>query len=187
MVHMPQEKSSVFLFELLKLALLAILIVLPVRLFVAQPFLVSGASMNPTFADGQYLIVDQLTYHFQEPKRNDVIIMRYPKKPSEFFIKRIVGLPDETIRIQNGVISVQKDAGEWQVLEQPFVKNEGNGSDMLVALGKDEYFVMGDNRPESSDSRSWGTLPRSDVIGRAFFRLLPLSELTFFPGAYTAE
>ncbi len=180
---MPEEKSENFFTELLKFVLVAAVIVIPVRLFIAQPFIVSGASMDPTFRDGQYLIVDELTYHFEEPKRGEVVIFRYPKDPSQFFIKRIIGLPGETVIVNDGRVSVTKTDGSTVTLDESYVVNRGNGGDDIFTLGDDEYFVMGDNRPESSDSRVWGNLPREDLVGRAFLRLLPIQKIGVFPGS----
>jgi signal peptidase I len=138
--------------------------------------------MKPTFESGEYLIVDELSYRVGDPQRLDVIIFRYPKNPEEFFIKRIVGLPGETVRISGGTVTVITVAGEKLELSEPYVVNEGNGGYLETTLEQNEYFVMGDNRPESSDSRVWGELPRENIIGRAFLRLLPLSTLSLFPG-----
>ncbi|MDB5225089.1 MAG: signal peptidase signal peptidase [Candidatus Adlerbacteria bacterium] len=182
---MPQENSDSFFTELLKFVVVAAVIVLPVRLFVAQPFIVSGESMDPTFKNGQYLIVDELTYRLEDPKRGDVVIFRYPRNPSEFFIKRIIGLPGETVTIQDGTVSVMGADGSAVALNEPYVKNIGNGRDSSYPLGADEYFVMGDNRPESSDSRIWGVLPRENMIGRALVRLLPVGDAGVFPGSAT--
>jgi signal peptidase I len=182
---MPEEKSENFFTELLKFALIAIVVVVPIRLYVAQPFIVSGASMYPTFENGEYLIVDELSYHLGEPERLDVIIFRYPRNPSEFFIKRIIGLPGERVVISGGTIAITTAEGTELELTEPYVENTGNGGRVDVVLGEDEYFVLGDNRPESSDSRVWGKLPRENIVGRAFVRLLPLSNLDFLPGHAT--
>src|ERR1700690_3702201 len=179
---MPQEKGDSFFTELLKFALVALVIVIPVRFFVAQPFIVSGASMDPTFATGQYLIVDELSYRFDAPQRGQVIIFRYPKDPSQYFIKRIIGLPGETVQIQNGDVYITEVSGKKFKLDESYVTNRGNGADRSVTLPAGEYFVMGDNRPESSDSRSWGLLPRENIIGRAFVRLLPVQNISILPG-----
>ena len=174
---MPKEKSENFFTELLKFALIALVVVVPVRLFIAQPFIVSGASMVPTF-----LIVDELSYRFEAPKRGDVIIFRYPKDPSQFFIKRIIGLPGETVVLTQGTVSVQKTSGESVLLEESYVVNQGSANQSYkVPAG--EYFVMGDNRPESSDSRTWGFVPRANIVGRAFLRLLPVQTIDLFPGS----
>lgn len=180
---MPQESSENFFTELLKFILIAAVIVFPIRLFVAQPFIVSGASMDPTFRNGQYLIVDELSYRLQSPGRGDVIIFRYPKNPKEFFIKRIIGLPGETVSIRGNTITITEAGGKTAVLTEPYVINQGNGSTDSYPLRADEYFVMGDNRPESSDSRVWGVLPRDNIVGRAFARLLPLDAIGLFPGS----
>lgn len=180
---MPEEKSENFFTELLKFALIAVVIVIPVRLFIAQPFIVSGASMVPTFENGEYLIVDELSYRLNDPERGDVVIFKYPKDPRQYFIKRIIGTPGETVRIDHSVVSVQEVDGDWIELDEPYVVNEGNGGNLEMELDEDEYFVMGDNRPESSDSRVWGVLPRENIVGRALVRLLPLSTLSLFPGS----
>jgi signal peptidase I len=182
---MPQENRENFFTELLKFAALALLIVIPVRLFVAQPFIVSGESMVPTFQNGQYLIVDELTYHFESPARGEVIVFRYPKDPSQFFIKRIIGLPGETVHIADSGISVTKPDGTTEQLDESYVVNLGNGGSRDYTVPSGDYFVMGDNRPESSDSRSWGFLPRGNIVGRAFLRLLPFSNFGIFPGSAT--
>ncbi|MCX6820145.1 MAG: signal peptidase I [Candidatus Adlerbacteria bacterium] len=180
---MPEEKSENFFTELLKFALVALVIVLPIRLFVAQPFIVSGASMVPTFEDAQYLIIDEATYHFEQPKRGDVIVFRYPKDPTQFFIKRIIGLPGETVHVLNGTVSVSKVDGSTVQLDESYVVNQGDGSNKDYSVGTSNYFVMGDNRPESSDSRSWGTVPRENIVGRVFLRLLPVQTANIFPGS----
>ena len=179
----PEVKENSF-WELIKFALLALLIVVPIRTFVAQPFIVSGSSMVPTFHDGQYLIVDELTYRFHEPERGDVIIFRYPKDPKKYFSRRIVGLPEETRVLQDHYTLIKNNEfPNGFALEEPFVKNTASNS-LTVTLKKDEYFVMGDNRVASSDSRVWGTLPRKLIIGRAFLRLLPVTEAAILPGDY---
>jgi len=184
---MPEGQQDNYFTELLKLALVAAIIILPIRLFVAQPFIVSGASMDPTFASGQYLIVDELTYKFEAPARGEVIIFHYPKDTTQFFIKRIIGLPGETVSIQDGSIYITETNGKSIELNEPYVKNAGNGSNMVKKLGTGEYFVMGDNRPESSDSRTWGILPAKDIVGRAFLRLLPYNQIGIFPGSTAAQ
>ncbi|MBP7770407.1 MAG: signal peptidase I [Candidatus Pacebacteria bacterium] len=184
---MPQEQSDSFFTELLKFVVIAAVIVLPVRLFVAQPFIVSGASMSPTFENGEYLIVDELSYRFEAPSRGDVVIFRYPRDPSEFFIKRIIGLPGETVIIAGGQVSVKQANGETITLTEPYVINMGNGRDTTVEVDQNSYFVMGDNRPESSDSRIWGLMPRDNLIGRAIVRLLPIQHADIFPGKTTYQ
>lgn len=176
------QREHSFLSELINVALLAALIVLPLRLFVAQPFIVSGSSMDPTFANGDYLIVDQLSYKLNNPHRGDVIIFRYPNDPSKYFIKRVIGLPGETITIRGNITTITgPEHDEPLTLEEPFVEFSSS-NDISVTLEKDEYFVMGDNRRASSDSRVWGPLPRDNIVGRAFLRLLPANHIGILPG-----
>lgn len=184
---MSEEQRENTFTELLKFALVAVIIVLPVRLFIAQPFIVSGASMDPTFDNGQYLIVDELTYRFDTPERGDVVIFKYPKDPSQYFIKRVIGLPGETVRISTSNVSITKTDGDTVTLDESYVVNKGNGGNLTVTLKDGEYFVMGDNRPESSDSRVWGTLPKENIVGRALVRLLPLQTATILPGSTPAQ
>lgn len=171
--------------ELFKFTILSLIIVLPVRFFIAQPFLVSGASMVPTFEDGEYLIIDEISYYFNEPKRNEVIVFRYPNNPSKYFVKRIIGLPGETIIVKdNDVLIKNKDNPEGFYLEQPFVKNlDIQSRDMETILSEREYFVMGDNRMASSDSRDWGPVDKKYITGHVFVRLLPVNRVTLFPGS----
>ena len=177
-------KKENLVFEIFKIVLIALIIVAPIRLFIAQPFVVSGASMNPTFKDSQYLIIDQLSYGFDEPQRGDVIVFRFPLEPSKFFIKRIIGLPNETIDIQNQTVTIStKENPEVFVLDEPYlVLGNMRGDFLKTTLSSEEYFVMGDNRKESSDSRSWGTLGREYIIGRALIRLFPITQFSILPG-----
>lgn len=180
-----KESRGTFVDELVKFSLIALVIVLPIRLFVAQPFIVEGSSMVPNFHNGDYVIVDQLSYHLADPKRGDVITMKYPEKPSVFFIKRIIGLPGETVAVQGSVVTIIDANGVATVLNETYLPEATRGKDFgntTVTLGQDQYFVMGDNRTESSDSRIWGPLPSENVIGKAFIRLFPFDGITIFPG-----
>lgn len=179
-----QQKSESFFGELIRFTLIALAIVIPVRLFVAQPFIVSGASMDPTFADGEYLIVNQLTYRFEDPQRGDVVIFKYPKDESKFFIKRVIGLPGEKVIIDGSEVTiVNKEHPDGFALKEPYIGSIREDS-MSVTLKSDQFFVMGDNRKQSSDSRMWGTLPRKDIIGTPFVRLFPLNRVGILPGDY---
>jgi signal peptidase I len=174
--------------EIVRFSIIAILIVIPIRMFVAQPFIVSGASMDNTFQSGQYLIVDQVSYYFEEPKRGEVVIFRYPKDPSKFFIKRVIGLPGDTLTIENSrVIITNGDYPDGFVLDEPYIKSMDAPQNLDETLGAREYFVMGDNRDESSDSRSWGVLQEERIVGRAFLRLFPPSQVEYLPGATEIE
>jgi signal peptidase I len=168
--------------EILTFIILAIVIVVPIRLFIAQPFVVEGASMYPTFNSGDYLIVDELTYRFNEPKRGDAVVFRYPNDPKVFYIKRIIGLPNEIVHIDKGKTTITKTDGISLTLDESYVVAEDATYTLDRTLGADEFFVMGDNRPRSSDSRTWGPLPREDLMGRAFIRLLPPNNVGVLPG-----
>lgn len=184
---MHDDKRENFFIEMLKFAFIALVVVLPIRLFIAQPFVVSGSSMEPTFENGEYLIVDQVTYALREPERLEVVIFHYPKDPSKYFIKRIIGLPGETVIVGPDGVQVETATGGTLALGEAYVVNRGNGNFGRYTLKDGEYFVMGDNRPASSDSRVWGGLPKEDIVGRAFVRLLPPRAIEFLPGSVRAN
>ena len=139
--------------------------------------------MSPTFENLDYLIIDEISYRFIEPARGDVIVFHYPLNPSIFYIKRVIGLPGEAVSISRGIVSVKSEGGVQEALDESYVTIEDATYTKNVALAEGEYFVMGDNRPNSSDSRTWGALPKKDIVGRALLRLLPLSKTSFFPGS----
>jgi len=168
--------------DLFMLAFLVIVVVIPIRLFVVSPFVVDGESMHPTFEHLDYLVVDELLYRFRAPARGDVIVFRYPTDPSIFYIKRIIGLPGETVSIDHGAVTITTATGVELMLTEPYIVNEDATYTKDVSLNAGEYFVMGDNRPNSSDSRVWGPLPKKDIIGRVDLRLLPIGKSGFFPG-----
>jgi len=170
--------------ELARFALLALTIVIPIRIYIAQPFIVSGSSMVPTFEDGQYLIIDEISYRFNDPKRDDIIVFRYPNDPKKFFIKRIIGLPNETVDIKGNTVTIKnKEHPDGLVLDQSFIENISNNNTHFE-LQDGEYFVMGDNRSASSDSRYWGAVSKKLLIGKVFLRLLPISKIGILPGSY---
>jgi signal peptidase I len=166
--------------DLLRFAFICLLIVIPFRMFIAQPYIVEGSSMDPTFKNGDYLIVDQISYDFILPKRGEVIILKFPEDTSRYLIKRVIGLPNETVSIKNGKVTIRKGSEET-VLDESYVRFEKSDT-MEYKLGDNEFFVMGDNRAASSDSRIWGAVPSEDVVGRALLRLLPLHSVDFLPG-----
>ena len=170
-----EERKENAIWEFIKVIVVSLAIVLPVRIYIAQPFIVSGASMEPNFYNGEYLIIDELTYEFRPPERGEVVVFRYPLNPSEFFIKRIVGLPKETVEVKSGKISINGVA-----FEEPYIENSPETlPDIKIMLDEGEYFVLGDNRPHSSDSRFWGALPKEKIMGRAFLRLWPIAKSGF--------
>lgn len=166
-------------FELLKIVIVAALIVLPIRYFIFQPFIVKGESMVPNFHSGDYLIVDELSYRIGNPKRGDVVVLKFPLDNSQHFIKRVIGLPGETIDIEDGKITISKEGKSLNLDEAKYlsVNSKTNGT-LHIALNASQYFVLGDNRQFSYDSRSWGALPREDIIGRALFRIFPLTAIS---------
>ena len=171
--------------EILKFAIIALVIIVPIRLFVAQPFIVKGDSMVPTFENKDYLIVDQISYRFNEPRRGDVIIFRYPNNPSRFFIKRIIGLPGEEVIIEGGSVRIiNEDHPTGFILNEPYI-NDALFGQQSTDIGEDEYFVMGDNRPASSDSRVWGPLHEDYIVGRALIRLFP--KMKGHPGDFRGD
>lgn len=181
-VATPQKEEHPVV-EIIRFSIIALLIVIPVRMFVAQPFIVSGASMDTTFHTGEYLIVDQVTYHFETPERGDVVVFRYPKEPSKYYIKRIIGLPGDTITIDGSEVTIiNEEYPTGLILNEPYIKSMERGSPQEDTLGEREYFVMGDNRDESSDSRSWGFVQEEQIIGRAFLRLFPPTRFDVLPG-----
>ncbi|MFA6251701.1 MAG: signal peptidase I [Candidatus Paceibacterota bacterium] len=172
------------IWDLIKYAIIALIIVIPIRTFIVQPFVVSGDSMVPTFHDGEYLIVDELSYLIGNPERGEVIIFRYPNDTKRFFIKRIIGLPNEEIKIQGDQITViNKENPKGFQLTEPYI-SEKFDTTISLKTGDNEYFVLGDNRNRSSDSRVWGVLPGKLIIGRAYLRLLPFKEASYLPGYY---
>jgi signal peptidase I len=171
--------------DLIKFAVLALAIVIPIRMWIAQPFVVSGESMYPTFDNGQYLIVDEISYILGHEHRGDVAIFRYPNDTKRFFIKRVIGLPNEKIIVkEDSVTIINKEHPEGYVLKEPYLNEKIFGPTGEYTTGPNEYFAMGDNRNRSLDSRSWGVLPKSLMVGRAYLRLLPLKEISYLPGVY---
>lgn len=167
-----------FIWEIAKIVIIAMLIVVPIRYFVFQPFFVRGQSMEPNFHNGDYLIVDELSYQFRAPQRGEVIVFKYPNNPTQRYIKRIVGLPGETVVIQDNQILIYQD-GASQLLDESsylaeFLQTPG---DVEFFLDENEYFVLGDNRSLSSDSRRWGALSEEGIVGRVFLRAWPFAAL----------
>ncbi len=180
---LPPKKAN-FWKDTAIFAIIALAIILPIRFFVAQPFIVDGSSMDPTFASNQYLIVDELTYRFEPIERGDVIIFKYPNDTSKYFIKRVIGLPGETVQIEGSkVIITNKDHPLGFTLTEKYVAPTNITSNKLtITLSNSQYFTMGDNRAASFDSRSWGPLDKKYIIGRPFMRLFPFNQISFLPG-----
>jgi signal peptidase I len=163
-----------------KTILFALAIVLPIRYFLFQPFIVSGDSMVPTFHTGDYLIVDQISYRFREPMRGEIIVFRYPRDVSHRYIKRIIGLPGETVEVSDGKVKIINNEEEVVLVEE-YLSVDATTGQALSVLGPDQYFVLGDNRYASSDSRRWGVLDEEYIIGRSLIRLFPQTRIFAAP------
>jgi len=166
--------------------IVALALALVIRFFVAAPYIVVGSSMEPNFDNWNYLIVDRLTYDLKAPERGDVVVLNLPQDTGRALIKRIIGLPGETIELKGAepaVIIIDKEHPKGATLKEPYISaaNYGGTSNISVTLGQDQYFVLGDNRRVSADSRTWGILPRSDIVGRVLFRLYPFDGIGVFP------
>jgi signal peptidase I len=148
-----------------------VIVVLPIRFFLFEPFLVKGESMEPNFHNFDYLIVDKLTYHLRQPQRGEVIVFRPPFEDRVYYIKRIVGLPLEKLVIEESKITVfNKEHPQGFVLNEDYLRNHYTSGKIEVNLGPDEYFVLGDNREVSYDSRKWGPVKREKIVGRVVFQ-----------------
>lgn len=172
-----------FIWETVKIVIISLIIILPIRYYVIQPFYVKGASMEPNFYDHEYLIINEISYRFEEPTRGDIVVFHYPKSPADFFIKRIIGLPGEKVRIKNNSIVIYNDKNpdgfvlnESEYLEAGTLTN----GDLEVYLEEDEYYVLGDNRVSSLDSRSFGPIKRDDIIGKTWLRGWPFDRIKIF-------
>ncbi len=170
------------IFEAAKIVVLALAIVVPIRYFIFQPFIVKGESMMPNFQNGNYLVIDELSYRFRPPARGEVIVLRYPYNPGQRYLKRIIGLPGETMEIRNAAIKILDKNGREIFLNETAYLPAGTitEGDVIFSLKNDEYFVLGDNRAFSSDSRSWGILPKNKIVGRVALRLWPADEIAVF-------
>lgn len=166
--------------KILKIIVISFIIVFPIRYFILSPFTVNGSSMEPSFKNEDYLIADKISYAFRNPKRGEIIIFTIP--PGKIFIKRIVGIPNETVQIKDGGIFIyNKKQGQWIKLSESYLLPKTKTfPDSKIVLDKNEYFVLGDNRKESADSRVFGAIPSKNIIGRVFIRLWPLSKITIY-------
>jgi len=163
----PQKGSA--LRELLETLILTVITYLLVRTFLFETYRVVGQSMEPTLQQDQRLIVSKLTYRLHEPQRGDIIVFHDPQDPSRNLIKRIIGLPGETLEIRNGQVFINE-----QQLNEPYLTSYSARSEAPVPIPDGYYFVMGDNRNNSSDSLSWGALSADRIVGKAAFTYWPV-------------
>lgn len=169
------KKLALFIFEIVKVVLISLAIILPVRMFLVQPFYVEGASMEPNFYDKEYLIIDEISYRFQDPQRGEVVVFRNPDNTKQYYIKRVIAVPGETIEIDNGKVFIND-----KELIEDYIDNFSHQSFARYTLAEDEYFVLGDNRQVSRDSRVFHALKKDLIIGRVWFRGWPLSRISTF-------
>jgi len=177
------KSAGTFIIEIIKVIVISLAIIIPVRYFLIQPFYVKGASMEPSFYDHEYLVIDEISYRFDEPERGDIIVFHYPKNPSQFFIKRVIGLPGEKVEVRNGRVIIYSDQNsKGTVLDETEYLSESvitPGSDS-VTLDNDEYYVMGDNREQSLDSRRFGAVSKDLIVGRTWIRAWPFNKWKVF-------
>lgn len=173
---------ATFILEIVQIAALALAIILPVRYFLVQPFIVKGVSMEPNFEDGQYLIIDELTFHFREPERGEIVVFHPPSSDEkQFYIKRVIGLPGETVEVNDGKVTIYNEQNpNGFTLTEAYLDEYTTGRDKET-LGENEYYLMGDNRDASFDSRAFGPVTREHFIGRVWIRGLPLEKIGSFP------
>ncbi len=171
-----------FSWDIIKVTAIALILAGLVRYFLVQPFFVEGASMEPNFEDGEYLLIDEISYYFKSPQRGEVIVFHYPLDTSKYYIKRVIGLPGETVEIKNGKIVIYNDGNpDGLFISENYLSQEDTTTgDIKKKLGQNEFFVLGDNRSASSDSRQWGALPKNDIVGRAWIRAWPIAKAAVF-------
>jgi len=177
------KKLFIFIWEIVKIVAISLAIIIPIRYYLIQPFFVRGASMEPNFDDGQYLVIDEISYRFNDPDRGDVIVFKYPLDPSQYYIKRVIGLPGEKIEIKdNSIFIYNSEFPQGIILNESYYLPEGRitRGNINVKLNDDEYFVLGDNRSASSDSRQWGSLSKDNIIGRVWLRAWPFDSAKIF-------
>ncbi len=179
--------------EVLEIAIVAVVAVYLVRTFFIQPFLVSGSSMVPTFENGDYVLVDEFTYRIRPPERGEVVVFHDPQDWSTYFIKRVIGLPGETVKISDNTVTVFNGTyPNGLALDETYLPmgtpvsiescdgGQISGSVCTYTLSSSTYLMFGDNRAESYDSRSWGPLPAKNIVGLVRVRLWPINEITAF-------
>jgi signal peptidase I len=176
------QRFKEYFWEIFKIVVISLIIIVPIRLYVIQPFIVEGDSMVPNFHDGEYLIVDEISYRFNDPARGDIIIFHPPKDAKTYYIKRIIGLPGETVEFKNGEIYIYNaQFPKGQLLDEKVYLTESLANEEIkVELKDKEYFVMGDNRNNSLDSRRIGPIAFNHIRGKALLRAFPFNEFTLF-------
>jgi len=173
-------KIALFFLELIKIAILAGITIFVIRALIFKPFYVKGQSMEPNFYEKDYLIIDEITYRFREPERGEIIVLKSPVS-TDFYLKRVVGLPGERVKVENGkVIIYNDDNPKGMILNETYLNSISTSGSVSFTLGDDQYFVLGDNRGASFDSRSFGAISRDAVIGRVWLRGWPFDRISSF-------
>lgn len=171
---------GIFFLEVIKVVVLAFVTIVLVRSFLFKPFVVEGESMEPTYYGKEYLLIDELSYRFREPQRGEVIVFHAPVVRKEYYLKRIIGLPGEKVKIDNNKVIIFNDQyPQGKIVEENYLVEVTTDSITLL-LGPDEYFVMGDNRDQSYDSRRFGAIVKSSIVGRTWIRGFPFNRLNIF-------
>ena len=165
--------------DIVKVVIISAAIIIPIRTFIFQPFFVRGASMEPSFYNGDYLIIDELSYRVREPQRGEVVVFRPPGNDTQFYIKRIIGLPGEKVTIDKGTVSVFTEGNEI-VLKEPYISKDVIDGNKQIIAGPGEYILLGDNRGHSSDSRVFGPVPTKNFVGRVFITAWPITDFALF-------
>lgn len=163
-----KDRTKGALREVVETLLFTLLIYVLVRTFLFENYRVVGRSMEPALEDDQYLVVDKLSYRLHEPQRGDIIVFRDPRGDGRKLIKRVVGLPGEQVAVRNGLVLIDEVP-----LEEPYIADPGRYTQAELTIPGDQYFVLGDNRNNSSDSHNWGTMPSDLIIGKAWFTYWP--------------
>ena len=171
-----------YFLELVHIVVISLAIIIPIRYFLIQPFYVKGASMEPNFYDHEYLIIDEISYRLRKPQRGEIIVFKYPNDPSQYFIKRVVGMPGETVEIKDGRVRIYptENSVGYYLNEGQYLTDVDTFSDKKFDIGADEYFVLGDNRPSSLDSRVFGPIHENAVVGRVWLRGWPATKFRIF-------
>jgi len=171
-----------YVLELAHIIIISLAIIIPIRYFLIQPFYVKGASMEPNFYDHEYLIIDEISYRLREPQRGDIVVFKYPNDPSQYFIKRVVGMPGETVEIKDGRVRIYKKEGSigYYLNESQYLSGAETYGDKKFNIGGNEYFVLGDNRTSSMDSRIFGPIEEKLIIGRVWLRGWPVTKFRIF-------
>lgn len=184
--------------SLLQILIISLIIIIPIKYFVVEPYVVQGSSMSPNFETANYLIVSKITGKITEIKRGEVLVFVPPKErsdswlkyttyfdPRDKYIKRVIALPGERVVLKDHKVFIQKEnSSELQELNEPYIKNNGTTKSVDITLSDDEYFMLGDNRGNSFDSEEFGPIKKSDIVGSPILRLYPFTQIGFNPAEY---